>query len=195
MENKTFWIKMFELQEKLEPVKREMNNPHFRSKYADVNNILAEVKPLCNAVRLLLLQPIIDEKVTTILIDIDNPENRQDSTLALTAGIAAQPKMAEITYFRRGTLVSLLALEQEDKDGNDTAPVTSQNAPQATETDYVAKMAQGRTEATGSKCPKCGIGTMKTSMKGSLYCSEKCWLKAEPSVEDYGAIERGDLPF
>jgi hypothetical protein len=71
------------------------------------------------------MQPVVDGKVITRIIDVENGE-WVDSALELPAITDAQKLLSCITYFRRGTLVSLLSLQAIDDDGE-----TASKAPKA----------------------------------------------------------------
>ncbi|NBU34664.1 hypothetical protein EB118_20245 [bacterium] len=115
-------------------IKKDMNNPFFKKKYADINSILEQVEPILRAHGVLILQPIDENSVCTQLIHVESGE-MMTSCIALTNGVKAQDLGSEITYFRRYSLQSLLALQAEDDDGNlasgrATPPQATQQAPQ-----------------------------------------------------------------
>lgn len=124
METKNLNAKLLEFQNSIETIKKDGKNEFFKksngkaSSYATLPNILSEVKPILNALKIILTQPIRNNEVFTILTDIESGE--QDvSSIALPLGLNAQQTGSAITYFRRYTLSSLLALEiDEDDDGN-----------------------------------------------------------------------------
>lgn len=115
---------MKEIFKKLSKAKKEIGsiykteeNPFYKSKYFDINALLKQVEPILDNNQLLLLQPIIEGKVKSIIYDIETGDS-VDSFIDLP-GIEDPQKMGSaITYYRRYTLQSLLALEAEDDDGN-----------------------------------------------------------------------------
>lgn len=123
-ETKTIDQKLLEFQMKVEKIKKDGKNEFFKkpggkaSSYATLPNILAEVKPILNELKILLTQPIINGEVLTILTCTETKQKEQSGIL-LTPGLNAQQKGSEITYYRRYTLSSLLGLEiDDDDDGN-----------------------------------------------------------------------------
>jgi len=74
---------------------------------------------------LILMQPVLHGKVITRIIDVENGES-VESALELPAILDPQKLLSCITYFRRGTLVSLLSLQAIDDDGE-----TASKAPKA----------------------------------------------------------------
>jgi hypothetical protein len=109
---------------KLIAVKKEMTglhksntNPFFKSKYFDINDIIKHVEPILQNNNLVLLQPLYDNKVYSEIYDVESGE-KIVSFIELSGQTDPQKKGSEISYFRRYTLQSLLALEALDDDGN-----------------------------------------------------------------------------
>lgn len=122
--NTNIKIKLLEFQNSVEVIKKDGKNEFFKkssgkaSTYATLPKILAEVKPILNALKIVVTQPILEGKVYTILTDTESGE-QEVSFIELTNGLNAQQTGSAITYFRRYTLSSLLSLEiDEDDDGN-----------------------------------------------------------------------------
>lgn len=112
------------IQTKLANVKKEIGviskdskNPFFKSKYFDINALLRHVEPLLQENGLLLIQPIVKNKVCSIILDIEG-DDEIVSSIPLPNIEDPQKLGSAITYFRRYTLQSLLALQAEDDDGN-----------------------------------------------------------------------------
>ena len=115
--NKTLKVKLFEVKTKIDPIVKDIQNTFFKSKYFDINKLLEHVEKELVEQRILLTQPILDNKVYSILEDLDSEEKRE-SYLELNPNISPQNKGSEITYYRRYTLQSLLGLIAADDDGN-----------------------------------------------------------------------------
>lgn len=88
----------------------------YNYKYFDINQLLEKLQPLLEEEGLVIMQPIVDGKVSTIIVDMSDA-SRMTSELELPKDVKPQDIGSAITYFRRYTLVSLLALEAEDDDG------------------------------------------------------------------------------
>ncbi len=95
---------------------KNATNPHFKRSYADINSIIDTVEPILMDCGLILMQPVKDDKVYTIIIDIENGD-RFESYMTLPPITDAQKLGSAVTYFRRYTLVSLLSLQAVDDDG------------------------------------------------------------------------------
>ncbi len=125
METKTkIFTKLLEFQNSVEVIKKDGKNEFFKkasgkaSTYATLPKILAEVKPILNALKIVVTQPIINGEVYTTLTDTESGE-QESSSVAIPLNLNAQQVGSAITYFRRYTLSSLLSLEiDEDDDGN-----------------------------------------------------------------------------
>jgi len=100
----------------LNPIRKTETNPFLKSKYFDINSLLEQVEPIIQEHGLILTQPIQQGKVTTYLID---PETGDDlgSEIELPNIQDPQKLGSAITYYRRYTLQSLLALQALDDDG------------------------------------------------------------------------------
>ena len=109
--------KVFELKKEIGAITKDSTNPYFKSKYFDINALLSHLEPLFVKHGLMIAQPIIDGKVVTQLIDPITGEFI-DSSLKLDETLDPQKLGSQITYFRRYTLQSLLALQGADDDGN-----------------------------------------------------------------------------
>ena len=110
--------KVFELLSEIDPLKKTGENPHFKSRYFDINQLIHSLKPLLIKHKLLLLQPIIDNKQYSIIMDIDNTDDKIESYIQLPNEHNPQKLGSAITYYRRYTLASLLGLEAVDDDAN-----------------------------------------------------------------------------
>jgi hypothetical protein len=114
--------KLLKAQQEIGAIKKESNNPFFKSKYFDINAILAEVKPILNKHGLVVVQPIVimegKNALRTAIADTESEGLIVESLCFLPEGLDPQKTGSAITYFRRYALQSLLALEAEDDDGN-----------------------------------------------------------------------------
>ncbi len=116
METKTLQTQLLEFQKKVNVIKKDAKNPHFKNTYASLTQIISEVKPLLSECGIVLTQPLINGNVSTFLT---YGSEVLESSLPLPVGLQPQPLGSAITYFRRYTLASLLALEIDDDDANE----------------------------------------------------------------------------
>jgi hypothetical protein len=117
----SIYTKLLEVQKEIGAIKKEETNPFFKSKYFDINGLLAAVKPVLNKHGLLILQGLTNVEgklsLSTQLVDVETKEI-VETVCPLPEATDAQKAGSTITYFRRYALQSLLALEAEDDDAN-----------------------------------------------------------------------------
>lgn len=169
-------MKLLELQKAIKPIVKDSENPFYKSKYFDINSLIADIKPILNDLGLIIMQPLsnINGKTTlkTLLIDEADGKILIDSETILPENNDPQKMGAIITYFRRYSLQSLLLLEAEDDDGNMAVEKpTTQNTYQ---------LAKAPIQA--DTCKFCGGKMVLNPKTGKVFCENKCWLKKEPEI-------------
>jgi len=118
-----FYEKLSAVKAEVGRISKDSSNPFFKSKYFDINSLLMHVEPIIQKNGLLLLQPIQEGLVKSIIYDTNGFSI--ESGIELTGITDPQKLGSAITYFRRYTLQSLLALQAEDDDAN----LASKKAP------------------------------------------------------------------
>lgn len=123
--------KLLLAQQEIGVILKDKDNPYFKSKYADINTILSQVKPILNKHNLVLLQGLthlheldplrVKLALHTKIIYAPSGETVASHTCPIPENPDPQKQGSAITYFRRYALQSLLALEAEDDDGNKAA--------------------------------------------------------------------------
>ena len=103
-------------------VSKNAKNPFFKSNYADINNVIETITPVCESLGIVFTQcpKVIDGKdvLYTRLTLQDNTESFIDSEVRLLLPSADMQKLGSaITYARRYALISMFGLETEDDDG------------------------------------------------------------------------------
>lgn len=121
--------KLLEVKSEIGTLVKKSNNPFFKSKYLDLNDLLSAVEPLLHKHGLVLLQPIKDGQVFSIIHDTDSNE-QVESGIYLPQLNDPQKLGSAVTYFRRYTLQSLLSLQAEDDDGNKASRPEPKAKPQ-----------------------------------------------------------------
>jgi hypothetical protein len=109
--------KLLKVKGELGKISKDATNPFFKSKYFDINGLLEHVEPLLSKHDLLLLQPILNGKVISEIIDPDTGD-KVSSEMELPNLTDPQKIGSAVTYYRRYTLQSLLGLQAEDDDAN-----------------------------------------------------------------------------
>jgi hypothetical protein len=135
--------KLLKVQSEIGAISKKANNPFFKSKYFDINMLIAEVLPILNKHGITLLQPINDGEVCSAISDGNEVI---ESRIALPDINDPQKLGSAITYFRRYTLQSLLALQAEDDDANLASGKVAQKQ-KLTESGFQAVMKSDRDTA------------------------------------------------
>lgn len=95
-------------------------NPHFKSKFADLNSVREAVIPLLNENGILVLQPMVNmegnEYVKTILLHDSGETIESFTKIVCKAQNDPQALGSAITYARRYGLQSLVCIGAEDED-------------------------------------------------------------------------------
>jgi hypothetical protein len=130
-------------------ISKDQTNPFFKSKYFDINALIDNVDPVLENNGLLLSQPIINGSVFSIIYDVETGE-KLESSLLLPDLKDPQKLGSAITYYRRYTLQSLMALAAEDDDGNGAAkavnkPVVAPYKKRAYTSDMAVKGIENQT--------------------------------------------------
>jgi hypothetical protein len=116
METKNIYQKLHEAKLEIGKVAKNAKNPHFKNTYADLNALIEAVEPILLEKGLVLLQPIKEGKVFTIITSIIDSYS-VESYIDLPINLNPQQLGSAVTYFRRYTLQSLLSLQAVDDDG------------------------------------------------------------------------------
>jgi len=124
--------KLHAAKQKIGKVVKNANNPHFKKSYADINALVESVEPVLIEQGLLLLQPIEDGVVSTLIIDIETGQSVV-SSMRLPEIQDPQKIGSAVTYYRRYTLQSLLSLQAEDDDANSASATVKNTKPTITQ--------------------------------------------------------------
>lgn len=182
--------RIFEIQKKIGAIAKTETNPHFKNTYFDINKLIDELKPLLLEQDLMVMQPIIHidgrSAIRTVIYDSEGKE--VISAEMLLPNLDDPQKMGSaITYYRRYSLVSMFFLQAEDDDGNKAV---------------VKAVAKAKTsqpiQGEFGNCQDCNAPKIKSPTKGTIYCSEKCWLspQSKPPVPEYtGEPMYEEVPF
>lgn len=107
--------KIARIQDKIGKLTKDTKGYNY--KYFDINQLLEKLQPLLREEGLVITQPIIDGSVVTRIYDPEEKFAPIESSIKLPENVKPQDLGSAITYYRRYSLVSLLALEAEDDDG------------------------------------------------------------------------------
>lgn len=192
----TIYEKILNVQSELGAIVRDTSNPFFKSKYFDVNTVIATLKPLLIKHGLVVLQPLshVGERPALVTQIIDTTDGQTVMSECLLPDNADAQKMgAIITYFRRYSLVSMFLIEGEDDDDANSASPVAQTAPKSV---YNAP-AKVTPVANPTQCAKCDSPMVLNPKTGKAFCKSKCWLAPVPTVTAVpdDEILLADIPF
>lgn len=114
---------LLSFQSKMQKIKKDSNNPFFKSKYASLSNILENIQAPLNEAGLAFSQfPSGSNGLTTILIHAESGEYLMESYNMTPSKSDPQGQGSAITYQRRYALGSILGLNiDEDDDANEAS--------------------------------------------------------------------------
>lgn len=111
------YTKLFAIQSKNISVTKDWLNPHFKSKYMTLDNIIETLQPFLAETKLLVTHFIENGTLTTRVVDIESGETL-DSHFPMNA-TDPQKSGSEVTYWKRYNLVAIFSIcADEDDDGN-----------------------------------------------------------------------------
>lgn len=143
----------------IEGALKDSNNPHFKSKYADLSSVWAAIKPALQANGLAVLQPLVEAPagfvgVDTILVHESGQTLSSRSFIPFRDATNPQAAGSAITYARRYALSSLMGVCPEDDDGNSATKgqkVAAPSRPEQTTAERVAAIQEAFQKATEGK--------------------------------------------
>ena len=104
-------------------IEKDGANPHFKSSYPTLNEVLSKVKKPLNDMGIVIIQSPEATGLRTILVDTED-DTKVECLMPYVETTTPQKLVSNNTYNRRVSLVTLLGLEDEDDDGNvASAPV------------------------------------------------------------------------
>lgn len=109
--------KLLEFHAKNISISKEANNPHFKSKYANLAEVIGKVRPALTEIGIVLVQEPGEHGLTTKLIDPET-DTSVEGFLPYIGANDPQKLGSNLTYLRRYSLVTMLGLEDDDDDGN-----------------------------------------------------------------------------
>lgn len=123
---KEIYSAFIKAQAEIKGATKDSENPHFKSKYADIESVIEAIKtPLANH-NLAFIQPIFTENgnwyMNTILIH-ETGQQIESGKVELIIKDKNNPQSlkSSVTYFRRTCLLSMCGIPDIDDDGNAAA--------------------------------------------------------------------------
>lgn len=176
-------------QAEVENASKNSANPHFKSKYADLAEVLNTVRPTFAKHGLSLLQSTgFDGALVSVTTAIAHTTGGIVTSTAacVPAKTDAQGIGSATTYLRRYSLAAMAGVAQEDDDGNaeahDSRPAPVTDALRAKGEDFAAAIRDAGSDAALQDIGKqlSGAGLPPAILKGlrALYSERHATLKA-----------------
>ena len=112
---------------------KQANNPHFRSKYADLGNVMDACLPALNEAGIALIQPTGEDEhgryVETILIHGESGESLTCRVPLIVSKNDMQGYGSAVTYARRYGLMAMAGIAPEDDDGHAASKAPPKQEP------------------------------------------------------------------
>lgn len=123
MEKGNIYTKLLAFQKLGISIRKDKKNTHFKNEYASLNEVLDKVKPELNKMAVVLIQTPQIEGLHTCLYDTES-KTWVESITPYVGTNDMQKLGGAITYSKRYALIAMLALEDEDDDGNTASKPT-----------------------------------------------------------------------
>lgn len=181
---KTLYTKLFAIQTKGVQVSKDWVNPHFKSKYMTLDNIIETLSPLLAENKILVTHFVKEQELITRVADVESWEELDSSFWLLATD--PQKKGSEITYAKRYNLSALFNIcADEDDDANSVSgsnytPRSNETTSQGIKTpkllaEYIAEIKQEKDSNV--------IRTLQDEAKqGRLTEKQIAWL--DSTVQD-----------
>ena len=117
----TFHTKFLKAQSEFPKLQKDGENPHFRSSFITLDNLLAKVLPVLNKNGLMMMQGVttLDGQPALMTMITDGTDVVETTMLLMMKSNDPQGQGSAITYARRYSLMAILGLAAgEDDDGN-----------------------------------------------------------------------------
>lgn len=169
----TIHAKVFKIQQMNLSVSKNARNPHFKNKYADVNEVIGVLKPALNEVQLVLTFTQVQDYLIACVADPETGASISYAYPSKSEASKAQDVGSGQTYGRRYWQVNYFNLEADDDDGNVASGVTSTY--------------QAATPLNARATKKVELGNAAhAELKAELVKGDKCKYKsAEEIRKDY----------
>lgn len=165
-------------QGKVATIKKDGENPFFKSKYATLENVIETIrKPLSEAGLSFAQFPCGENELTTIIMHISG-EYLQSTVKINPKDNTPQSQGSAITYMRRYALSAVLGLAtEEDDDGNEASKPSKlkQSSKAIVEEDIEGKV-----------CDACKSNALVSAKTGKAYCPN--WKKHKEKGEKYNLV-------
>lgn len=169
---------------------KNAENPHFRSKYADLAEVINTVRPVLAKHGLAVTQwpgfnAETGEVTLQVLLTHESGEWVEHHASCPIGKRDAQGVGSGTTYLRRYTLAALAGVAQEDDDGNaasQPAPKAASHADAKAKKEVLAKLAHAA--AQGTEAYKAAYSALPVEQRRMVAAADKATFKATCEAAD-----------
>jgi hypothetical protein len=170
---------------------KSANNPHFKSKYADLSSVVDACMPALNECGIAVIQPTTDDEdgryVETILIHGKSGESLKCRVPLIVSKQDMQGYGSAVTYARRYGLMSMAGIAPEDDDGLAAAksPPKSTQVPASTVTpDQFVKLRDLAERAGVDEAKICGAYKAASFTQFPADCLEAAMKRLNLTIDN-----------
>lgn len=166
----SIYKKLLEIQKKWIAMKKDANNPFFKSKYITLDAIISTYNEILSNLGILCYHHTVENKLTTVLYDIESETKVESQFNVLNTD--PQKQGSEITYWKRYNLWQLLNIQTDiDDDWN--------RASSSWNTKEYYNQQETKWQYWDYSCSKCGSVNNSPDLKQWKFwpyfkCSD-CW--------------------
>lgn len=186
MKNKNLISALIKFQAENLTVKRDAKNPHFKSTYASLDQILDLVRPLLSKHGLVITHIIEGSSLKTILLH-ESGESLV-SEMAFTMPAKPQEFGSLITYLKRYSIGAMLALATDNDDDANAANAAIKETPKEN-----PKENPKETPKEVQNLPKKQIKSKSEAIKLSEWLAKKCFNDGEFTQESITMVTKNLL--
>ena len=133
--SKSIALALVEAQKNMTKATKQANNPHLRSKYADLGSVMDACLPALNDAGIAVIQPAGEDEsgryVETVMIHGESGEQLSCKVPLIVQKNDMQGYGSAVTYARRYGLMTMAGIAPEDDDGNAAAKAPPRQGAQA----------------------------------------------------------------
>lgn len=173
-------------QGKIENASKNANNPHFKSKYADLAEVINTIRPVFAEHGLAVLQfPSYEASTASVetIITHKSGEWISGKASAPVSKLDAQGVGSAITYLRRYSLSAVAGIAQEDDDGNAASQPAKRAESRIPQTDIPPAMSDAEYQALCAKYAD-SIAAIRDGIRDNmLSTAAEAWFELSTEVK------------
>ena len=188
-EHKSIYAALAAAQSEMGKAIKQSENPHFRSKYADLGAVMDACMPALNKNGIVVVQPVVENEfgraVKTVLYHTSGES--LDCEVPLIVGKQDMQGLGSaVTYARRYGLMCMAGIAPEDDDGNAAVKGAQNVAPQGWAETIIADLPPGATARDKADAVATALCAQYRRAKGEVSLRNM----SEKHAKDYARLAR-----